>query len=61
VEKMKKRANVMMNRRLKCPCGKSEETFKCDDESLFEMPAWKKCKMLKCDDESPFKMPAWKK
>jgi hypothetical protein len=42
VEKVKKCSNVMMNRRLKCPRGKNEKTRKCDDESPFKMPVWKK-------------------
>ena len=33
-----------MNRHLKCPRGKNEKMPKCDDESSFEMPAWKKWK-----------------
>jgi hypothetical protein len=35
-------SNVMMNRHLKCPRGKNEKMLKCDHESPFEMPAWKK-------------------
>ncbi len=37
-------SNVMMNRHLKCPRGKNEKMLKCDHESPFEMPAWKKWK-----------------
>ncbi len=33
-----------MNRHLKCPREKNEKMLKCDDESAFGMPAWKKWK-----------------
>jgi len=41
---MERCSNVMMHRHLKCQRGKSEKMLKCDHESPFNMPAWKKWK-----------------